>query len=86
MAPWSLIALLAGTGPERTAAIQGFWKALLPGKGSHCVPKDNTSSLPNLTALSKWSQLVHTTSPLPFQSSGVIGLVNSTPDMVVEVV
>ena len=85
VAPWLLIALPAGSGLERTAAIWGFWKALLLGKA-------DTVSLRTTLVISKFNLLIEvvTTSTYHFSSSAwlgaVIGLVNSTPDMVVEVV
>ena len=85
MVPWSLIALLAGTGPERTATIWGFWKALLLGKAV-------TVSLRMTPVVSKFNHLIEvvTTSTYHFSSSvwssGAIGLVNSTPGRAVEAV
>ena len=83
MVPWPLIALLAG--PKRTATMWGFWKAPFPGKAV-------TNSLRSTPVVSKFSCLIKVvmTSAYWFSSSilssGVIGLVSSTPDMAGEVV
>ena len=82
MAPWSLIALLAG--PERMATIWGFRKALLPGEVVTVSPRTTL-------VVSKFNCLIEvvTTSTYQFSSvlsGGAIGLVSSTPDMVGEVV
>ena len=82
MVPWPLITLLAG--PERTATIQGFWKAPLPGEAVTDSPR-STLVVPNLAALSKQWQPVYTGSPLPFYPVGdKSGQLN--PDMVGEAV
>ena len=75
MAPWLLITLHAG--PERTAVIWGFWKALLLGKAV-------TISLRMTPVVSKFSHLIEAvmTSTYQFSSSvwsgEAIGQVNST--------
>ena len=82
MAPWSVITLLAG--PERTAAIWGFQKALLLGEVV-------TISLRTTPVVSKFNYPIEvvTTSTYQFSSSipsgEAIGLVNLTLDMVGEV-
>ena len=79
MALWLLIALLAGTGPERTAAIWGFQKALLLGEVVTVSPRMTL-------VVSKFNHLIEVvmTSTYCFSSSvqfsGTLGLVNSTPD------
>ena len=81
MVPWPLIALLAC--PERTATIWGFWKAPLPGKAV-------TDSLRSTLVVSKFNCLIKAVMTSPYQfsssvlSSGAIGLISSTADMVGE--
>ena len=83
MVPWSLIALLAG--PDRTATIQGLWKALLLGEAVTVSPRTTP-------VVSKFNCLIEVVMTSTYQfspsilSSRVIGLVSSTPDMVGEAV
>ena len=85
VAPWLLITPLAQTGPERTAAIWGFQKA-------PPLAKAVTMSPGTTPVISKFKLLTEavTTKMYHFSSSawsgGVMGLVNSTPDAVVEAV
>ena len=83
VAPWLLIALLFG--PKKTATIQGFQKASLPGEVV-------TDSLRSTSAVSKFSYHIEAVMTSTYQfcssilSGGVIGPVSSTLDMVGEVV
>ena len=83
--PWLLITPLTQMGPERTAAIWGFWKAPPPAKAV-TVPPRMTPVISKFKLLTK----VVTTNTYCFSSSawlgGVMGLVNSTPGVVVEAV
>ena len=82
--PWLLIAPLAWMGPERTAAIWGFWKAPPLAKVVTVSPRMTS-------VISKFKLLIEvvTTNKYCFSSSvqmgGAIWLVNSTPDAVAEV-
>ena len=83
--PWLLITPLARMGPERTAAIWGFWKAPPLAEAVTMSPRMTP-------VVSKFKLLIKvvTTNTYHFSSSvqlgGAMGLVNLTPDAVVEAV